>query len=68
VRVRVGLGHAVVVRWDRYGRRAKLGRQRVPLASIIRSWLKLRDVALIVWETAGYTPQPSGDLFRNAVH
>jgi hypothetical protein len=24
--------------------------------------------ALIVWETAGYTPQPEGDLFQNAVH
>jgi hypothetical protein len=30
--------------------------------------LKQRDVALIVWETAGYSPQPQGDLFRNAVH
>ena len=25
-------------------------------------------MALIVWETAGYSPQPAGDLFRNAVH
>lgn len=25
-------------------------------------------MALIVWETAGYTPQPTGDLFTNAVH
>ena len=23
---------------------------------------------MIVWETAGYAPQPTGDLFRNAVH
>jgi hypothetical protein len=34
----------------------------------ILPWLKKRDVALIVWETAGYSPQPQGDLFRNAVH
>jgi hypothetical protein len=25
-------------------------------------------VALIVWETARYSPQPPDDLFRNAVH
>jgi hypothetical protein len=23
---------------------------------------------LLVWETAGYQPQPPGDLFRNALH
>jgi hypothetical protein len=37
------------------------------VAERILPWLKQRDVALIVWETAA-SPQPAGDLFRNAVH
>ena len=68
--VRVGPGDALVLRWGRYGRRAKLGPD-VGFAGFDNSilpWLKQRDVALIVWETAGYSPQPEGDLFRNAVH
>ena len=68
--VRVGPGDALVLRWGRYGRRAKLGPEEgaAGLDNSILPWLKQRDVALIVWETAGYTPQPAGDLFRNAVH
>ena len=31
-------------------------------------WLKKRDVALIMWETPGYVPQPPGDLPRLALH
>jgi hypothetical protein len=31
-------------------------------------WLKKRDIALLGWETPGYTPQPPGDLSRQAVH
>src|SRR6195256_3685588 len=68
--VRVGPGDALVLRWGRYGRRAKLGPEEAAAGfdNSILPWLKQRDVALIVWETAGYSPQPAGDLFRNAVH
>ena len=68
--VRVGPGDALILRWGRYGRRAKLGPDdnAAGFDNSILPWLKQRDVALIVWETAGYSPQPQGDLFRNAVH
>jgi kynurenine formamidase len=68
--VRVGPGDALVLRWGRYGRRAKLGPDdgAAGFDNSILPWLKQRDVALVVWETAGYAPQPVGDLFRNAVH
>ena len=68
--VRVGPGDALVLRWGRYGRRARLGPETgfAGFDNSILPWLKQRDVALIVWETAGYTPQPEGDLFQNAVH
>jgi hypothetical protein len=68
--VRVGPGDALVLRWGRYGRRARLGPDdgAAGFDNSILPWLKQRDVALIVWETAGYAPQPPGDLFRNAVH
>ena len=67
---RVGPGDALVLRWGRYGRRARLGPEQgfAGFDNSILPWLKQRDVALIVWETAGYSPQPQGDLFRNAVH
>jgi hypothetical protein len=68
--VRVGPGDALVLRWGRYGRRAQLGPEdgAAGLDNSILPWLKQRDIALIIWETAAYTPQPPGDLFRNAVH
>ena len=68
--VRVGPGDALVLRWGRYGRRARLGPDdgAAGFDNSVLPWLKQRDVALIVWETAGYAPQPPGDLFRNAVH
>ena len=68
--VRVGSGDALVLRWGRYGRRARLGPDdgAAGFDNSVLPWLKRRDVALIVWETAGYSPQPPGDLFRNAVH
>jgi len=31
-------------------------------------WLKKRDIGLLVWETAGYVPQPTGDLPRVSLH
>ena len=68
--VRAGPGDALVLRWGRYGRRAKLGPDdgAAGLDVSVLPWLKRRDISLIVWETAGYAPQPTGDLFRNAVH
>ena len=68
--VRVGPGDALVLRWGRYARRARLGPDTgfAGFDNSILPWLKQRDVALIVWETAGYTPQPAGDLFSGAVH
>jgi hypothetical protein len=68
--VKAGPGDALVLRWGRYGRRAKLGPDdgAAGFDNSILPWLKQRDIALIVWETAAYTPQPPGDLFRNAVH
>lgn len=68
--VRVGPGDALVLRWGRYGRRAKLGPDdgAAGLDNSVLPWLKQRDIALLVWETAGYSPQPAGDLPRNAVH
>jgi len=68
--VRAGPGDALVLRWGRYGRRAKFGPDdgAAGLDVSVLPWLKRRDISLIVWETAGYAPQPTGDLFRNAVH
>jgi hypothetical protein len=68
--VRAGAGDAMVLRWGRYGRRAKLGPDdgAAGLDNSVLPWLKQRDIALLVWETAGYAPQPAGDLPRNAVH
>ncbi len=68
--VKVGPGDALVLRWGRYGRRAKLGPDdgAAGLDNSVLPWLKQRDIALLIWETAGYTPQPAGDLPRNAVH
>jgi len=68
--VKAGAGDVLVLRWGRYGRRAKFGPDdgAAGFDNSILPWLKQRDVAMIVWETAGYSPQPQGDLFRNAVH
>ena len=68
--VKVAPGDALVLRWGRYGRRAKLGPDdgAAGLDNSVLPWLKQRDIALLIWETAGYTPQPAGDLPRNAVH
>jgi len=52
--VRVGPGDALVLRWGRYGRRAKLGPEEgaAGFDNSILPWLKQRDVALVIWETA----------------
>jgi kynurenine formamidase len=69
----VGPGDALLIRWGRWARRAKLGAWPIDQGAAgfdnrVIPWLKARDVALIAWETPGYVPQPSGDLPRLALH
>jgi kynurenine formamidase len=71
--VRVGPGDAMLVRWGRWARRAKLGAWAIDegsagLDNSVIPWLKKRDIALLAWETPGYVPQPPGDLNRIALH
>jgi kynurenine formamidase len=71
--VKAGAGDALLVRWGRWARRAKLGawpidEQSAGLDNSVLPWLKKRDVALVAWETPGYAPQPAGDLPRLALH
>jgi kynurenine formamidase len=71
--VAVGPGDAMLIRWGRWARRAKLGPWPIDdgaagLDNSVVPWLKKRDVALIAWETPGYVPQPPGDLPRLALH
>src|SRR3970040_1288559 len=49
--VRVTPGDALVLRWGRYGRRAKLGPDdgAAGLDNSVLPWLKRRDIALLVW-------------------
>jgi kynurenine formamidase len=69
----VGPGDALLIRWGRWARRAKLGAWPIEegaagLDATVIPWLKKRDVAMIGWETPGYIPRPPGDLPRLAVH
>lgn len=70
--VKVTAGDALVLRWGKWARRAKVGPQAgdeaAGLDNTVIPWLKKRDIGLLVWETAGYVPQPPGDLPRNALH
>jgi kynurenine formamidase len=70
--VKVTSGDALVLRWGKWAWRAKAGPQAgdqaAGLDNSVIPWLKKRDIGLLVWETAGYTPQPPGDLARNALH
>ncbi len=67
--VGAGPGDALILRWGKWARRAKLGPQEGDEAAgfdnSVIPWLKKRDIGLLVWETPGYLPQPPGDLFRN---
>lgn len=70
---KAGPGDAIVVRWGRWSREAKLGPYRTGGQSAgfdntILPWLKQRDIAVIAWETPDYTPKPEGDLPGNTVH
>ena len=71
--VKAGPGDAVLIRWGRWARRAKLGpwpidERSAGLDNSVIPWLKKRDIALLGWETPGYAPQPPGDLPRLALH
>jgi kynurenine formamidase len=70
--VKVGPGDAFIVRWGKWARRAKIGPwandEAAGLDNSCIPWLKKRDVALLAWETAGYSPQPPGDLPKSALH
>jgi kynurenine formamidase len=71
--VRVGQGDALLLRWGRWARGAKLGPWNTDegsagLDNTVIPWLKKRDISLISWETPGYVPQPPGDLPRLALH
>jgi kynurenine formamidase len=72
VGVKATAGDALILRWGKWARRAKLGPQAGDEAAgfdnSVIPWLKKRDIGLLVWETPGYLPQPPGDLFRNALH
>jgi kynurenine formamidase len=71
--VSAGEGDAVLLRWGRWARRARLGAWPIDEGAAgfdnsVIPWLRKRDVALIAWETPGYVPQPQGDLPRLALH
>jgi kynurenine formamidase len=67
VGVKVGPGDAMLFRWGRWARRAKLGAwpisaESAGLDNSVIPWLKQRDIGLLAWETPGYAPTPPGDL------
>jgi len=71
--VRAAAGDALLLRWGRWARRAKVGPWAIDegaagLDNSVIPWLKKRDLALIGWETPAYVPQPAGDLPRLALH
>jgi kynurenine formamidase len=71
--VRAGPGDALLLRWGRWTRGAKLGpwntdEAAAGLDNSVIPWIKKRDIALMAWETPGYMPQPPGDLPRLALH
>jgi kynurenine formamidase len=71
--VRAGQGDAMLLRWGRWARGAKLGPWNTDegsagLDNTVIPWLKKRDISLLGWETPGYVPQPPGDLPRLALH
>ena len=71
--VKVTAGDALLLRWGRWTRRAKLGPWPINdamagLDNSVIPWLKKRDIAILGWETPGYAPQPPGDLPGYPVH
>ena len=71
--VKAGPGDALLLRWGRWTRRAKLGPWPINDAAAgfdnsVIPWLKKRDIAVLGWETPGYAPQAPGDLGFAALH
>ena len=71
--VKVTAGDALLLRWGRCTRRAKLGpwpinEAMAGLDNSVIPWLKKRDIAILGWETPDYAPHPAGDLPGSAVH
>lgn len=71
--VRATAGDALLLRWGRWTRRARLGPWPVNdamagLDNSVIPWLKKRDIAILGWETPDYAPHPAGDLPASAVH
>ena len=73
VGVRAGPGDALLLRWGRWARQDAIGpfdtgAEAAGLDNSVIPWLRERDVAVVEWETAGYVPQPEGDLSWLALH
>jgi kynurenine formamidase len=71
--VKAMAGDALLLRWGRWTRRAKLGAWPINdgmagLDNSVLPWLKKRDIAILGWETPDYAPHPPGDLPPSAVH
>jgi kynurenine formamidase len=71
--VRVGSGDAMLLRWGRWARRDAVGpfdtwAEAAGFDNSVIPWLRERDIAILGWESPGYTPQPDGDLPTLALH
>jgi len=71
--VRAGPGDAMLLRWGRWARRDAVGpfdtwAEAAGLDNAVIPWLKARDIAILGWESPGYTPRPEGDLPTLALH
>lgn len=71
--VRVGPGDALFLRWGRWVRRDMEGpfdtwAEAAGFDNTVIPWLRERDIAILGWETPGYTPRPEGDLPTLALH
>lgn len=71
--VRVGPGDAMIMRWGRWARREAVGpfdtwAEAAGFDNNVIPWLRERDIAILGWETPGYTPRPEGDLPTLALH
>jgi hypothetical protein len=71
--VKAMAGDALLLRWGRWTRRAKLGPWPITdgaagFDNSVIPWLKKCDIAVLGWETPDYAPHPAGDLPPSAVH
>ena len=71
--VQVGPGDAMLFRCGRWARKDALGtfdtwEEAAGLDNTVIPWLKARDIAILGWESPGYTPRLEGDLPTLALH